>query len=256
MKKSTLIKSAAAVISAAAISVTALAGCAASSAGSSKALDASFSYAKDKLTSFVDTQGIRSSEFADKAFFAAEAASLLVNEKSTQEELQRAARVLSLDSIVIADAEGTVVNCYPEDNKGKKIKETDHIYFNRIIKNIAEKCMTDPEKVGDSNVYNIKAGVKRAEGGEISVGYTTDEYEKVTGAAVAGECGVNTVVFSGDTVLGSTLEGAKAGATMEDLGVKTDDFSKDSFEVTVDGKKYDCKGAVVDEYAVLTAVAK
>lgn len=251
MKKGLLSKAAASA-AAAAVCAAMLSGCGAQGAASTKGLDASLEYATAQVKKYVDTQNIRSSEFSDKAFFAAEAASMLVNDKSSKEELQKAARVLSLDTIVIADAEGKVVNAFPEEYQGKKLKETDYAYFSRIIKNISVKDMTDPElKDGE---YLVKSGVKdEKSGGVIAVGFTSDDYGKITGASLAQDSGVNTVIFNDGAVLSSTLDGVSAGETAEEAGIKDDDFDKESFTLSAGDKKYICKTASADDFKVLCA---
>ena len=171
--------------------------------------------------------------------------------------MEKAARYLFLDSITVADENGKVVASYPEGEAGKSIKELgDKAYFNRVVKGVVVKTMTDPV-LQDDGTYTVMAGVSRADGsGAVVVGFTTDEYTKVNGADVAKTCGVNTVVLKDGAVISSTLDGVKAGDSLDALGVKADDLTKDSFTMKVGDASYTCKAAAIDNYNVICAEPK
>ena len=126
---------------AAALTLTAFAGCGASgdgnTASSSKGFDAAFDYAKSQVSTYSSQQSRYSAVFADEAFSRANATALLVEGKTEQEDLEKAARYLFLDSITVADENGKIVASYPEGEAGKSIKELgDKAYFNRVVKGV------------------------------------------------------------------------------------------------------------------------
>ncbi len=246
---------------AAALSVTAFAGCGAggnaAASSSSKGFDAAFDYAKSQVSSYSSMQSRYSAVFADEAFSKANATAMLLDGKTAQEDLEKAARYLFLDSITVCDETGKVVASYPEGEAGKSIKEiSDKAYFNRVVKGVVVKTMTDPV-LQDDCTYTVMTGVTRADGsGAVVIGFTTDEYTKVNGADVAKSCGVNTVVLKDGAVISATLDGVKAGDVLDTLGVKTDDVTKGSFDMKVGDASYSCKAATIDNYIVICAEPK
>ena len=263
MKKTDHIKKLTALLAASAVTLTALAGCSSggssnsSGSSSSKALDAQLAYAKAKVSDYASSEVLLSAKFADKSFNKAYMASYIVNEKTPAEDYETIAKNLEADSFYVSDGEGVIVASYPDDNKGKVIKDVKDIaYFNRIVKGVLLKAMTEPEAVEGSSEYKLYSGVALQGGGVVVVGYKTDDYNTVIGADLADNSGVNTIVLKDKAIISSTLEKAEKGAAIDSLGVKDDDLEKGEFDMTVDGTKYNCKSETVDDYTVICAVPK
>ena len=175
MNKQSLLKKLFASAAAAALLATALAGCG-GAADTHKGLDASLEHAKEAVKNYSSSLSSMTFEFSDDAYSKASVAATLLSEKNGDEDMQAAARNLKLDTIVIADEKGVVTASYPDDLKGKNIKETDYKAFNKVVKGIAVKLMPDPVKVQDSDEYNVNAAVPRADGsGAVIIGYKTKD---------------------------------------------------------------------------------
>ncbi|MBQ1354166.1 MAG: hypothetical protein IIY42_04875, partial [Ruminococcus sp.] len=59
---------------------------------------------------------------------------------------------------------------------------------------------------------------------------------------------------SKDKVISSSLDGVEAGASLEDIGVKSGDFTKDSFELTVKDKKYNAAAVTKGDITAIVAI--
>lgn len=261
MKKTNHINKLLALFATSAFALTALAGCSSggssnsSDSASSKALDAQLAYAKAKVSDFTSSEVLLSAKFADQSFNKAYTASYIINEKTSAEDYETIAKNLEVDSFAVTDGDGKIIASYPEDNKGKAIKDIKEIsYFNRVVKGVLLKAMTEPQAVEGSNDFKLYSGVSGKEGGVVVVGYSTDSYNTVIGADLADKSGVNTVVLSGNTIISSTLPKAEKGGTLDSLKIKDDDLKKGEFDMTVDGAKYQCKSETVDDYVVICAV--
>ena len=252
MKK--IILTGAAITLAAAAVMLPLAGCGAG--GDAKALDASYSYAESKVKNFSSKLSYNTAAFYDKIFSTANVAAMIVNEKTTDEDFEKVARFLFLDSITVTDEKGTIVASYPDSGeKGKRLKDIeDKRIFNRVVKGISYKLMSDPAPVEGTDEYSLLAGVVRGETpGAVVVGLKTNAYSDVTGEKLADQCGANSVVLSDGVIISSTLDKAQTGKKLEDLGVKSEDIKSGSFDMTLDGTKYSCKAGTIDNYTLICA---
>ncbi len=267
MKKHRLTKRILALAAAAVMAVTALAGCGAGGSaggdtGGSKALDTALEEAEPKVKDYAENQQRYSGLFFDKMLKTAGEAAKLVNADSSQDDLKNAVEKLKLDSVTVANERGLIVACYPEDEKGKKLKDLeDKQAFYRISRNLAVKLVKDPVPVEGTKEYTVLAGVagdKVDDNGSyaIVVSLRTDEYNKVTGADIAESCAENTLVLSEGKVISSSMENAKVGSTTEELGIKDADVEKGSFSLTVGGTSYNCKGKVIEDYTLICAEKK
>ena len=225
--------------------------------GSSASLTASLESAKEKVSVFARTQHRNDALFSKNVFSKAKEAAEKITDDTTEKELETIAQELSLDGITVVDETCTVVLSYPEGEEGKTLKDLgEKREFSWIVKNISEKQMTEPVLDPESGEYSLFAGVKRTDGtGAVIISMKTADYADVCGAALAQECGENTVIIKDNAVLSSSLEGVSAQDTLDKLGLTEDDLQKDSFEMTVDGQKYQCKSATVDDYTIICAAA-
>ena len=256
MNKQSLLKRLFASAAAAAILAAALAGCG-GAADTHKGLDASLEHAKEAVKNYSSSLNSMTFEFSDDAYSKASVAATLLSEKNGEEEMQAAARNLKLDTIVIADEKGVVTASYPDDLKGKNIKETDYKAFNKVVKGIAVKLMPDPVKVQDSGEYNVNAAVPRANGsGAVIIGYKTKDYADITGENLTNYCGVNTVVGKDGTILSTSFKDMSTGEKTETVGVTEENIAKDTFEMKQGDNSFVCKGAKVGDYIVVCGEPK
>lgn len=227
-----------------------LAGC---SAG--KGLSANLEYAKGKLSDFSHDQKRNESLFAGDVFKTANLVAAMITDETTDEDYEKIAKNLSLDSITVADETRTVVGSFPAGDKDKNLKDLDdRKSFAGIVRNVADKEMTDPTYNEKDGTYSMMAGVKRADGtGVVIIGLTTDAYGDVIGDNLAEKCGNNMIVLQNDTVISSTVDGVVKSDTLDIIKLTQDDLKKDSFTFTSDGKSYVAKAASEGGYTVICA---
>lgn len=239
-----------------AMMLVSFAGCSADSGSSSKGLDDKLAYAAAKAMDYSHYQKRSATMFSESIFAKANAAAMMMNDQTADEDYEKIASYLYLDSITVADDDRKVVASYPDDNKGKSLKELPDVkLFTKVAQNIAFKLMTDPVLDEETGQYSLYAGVKRADGsGVVVIGLKTDAYADVTGANLAEKCGNNTLIVKDGTVISSTLEGVDAQATTESAGISEDDLKKDSFSLTVGDRTYTCKAKTVDEFSLVGPV--
>ena len=230
-----------------------LAGCSAS-----KGLSANLDYAKGKIADFAHDQKRNESVFAGDIFKTANIAAMLIKEDSTDEDYEKIAKNLSLDGLTVADETRTVVGSYPAGDKDKKLKDLgDKKEFSGIVRNTADKQMTDPVYNAENGSYTLMAGVKRTDGtGVVIITITTDAYGDVVGDNLAEKCGNNMIIVKNDTVISSTVEGVVKSDTIDIINLTEEDLKKDSVSFTSNGKSYTAKTASEGGYTVLCAEPK
>ncbi len=253
MKKSFLSLSCA--MAAGLIAVTSFAGCGAGSGGNS-ALNANKDYATKVIAKYNSDANSAQFEFSDEAFSKGNLAAMLFKPGMSAEDMQKIARNLFLKSFIITDEKGTAVACYPEGTVNGRVKDSqEYGSFHKVVKGVAEKLMDDPV-LNDDGTYGIKAGVKRSDAdGAVIVSYDSKDYADIAGDNLAEKCGANTFVIKDSKVLSSTLEGVEAGKSLEDIGLSTDDLSKDSFSFKVGDKTYTAVAAAKGDLTVVCAAA-
>ena len=254
MNKPSVVKKLLAATAAAAIVATALAGCASES---HKGLDASLEYAKGKINAYTSSLSAKTFAFSDEAYSKAAVAATLLNEKAGEEEMQATARNLQLDTIVIADEKGVITASYPDDLKGKNIKETDYKAFNKVVKGISVKLMPDPVKAEGSDEYTVNAAVPRADGsGAVVIGFNSADYADITGENLADYCGVNTLIGKDDVVLSTSFKEMAPGNKLQFAGVTEENLAKDSYEMQHGPNHFICKSAKVGDFTVVCGEPK
>lgn len=223
--------------------------------GSYSSLDDGKTAAKKCLSEYDSGKNAAVFAFANGAYSKANDAAGKVNADTSAEDVEKAASELGLERLDITDENGTVTSCYPEGDKDKSIKEIKDIaIFNKVVKGISDKYMKDPEYNADKKSYYILAGVKKEDGGVSVIGYYDESYAAVCGGDLAEKCGDNTVIVSKDKVISSSLDGVEAGASLEDIGVKSGDLKKDSFELTVKDKKYNAAAVTKGDITAIVAI--
>ena len=204
-----------------------------------------------KVTAF-DEESVRTNAvFTDNILKRACGAALAF--KGDEAELENIASTLSFDSVIVTDEKGKITASYPEDLKGKALKDDpDTLSLTPVAKGIANKAMGNITEKEDGS-YKVTAAARRAdreEGGAVVVVMTNDTYGSVLGKDLAAACGENVIIEKDGKRISSSF--ADAGETsIADLGVKEDDKA---VSIKADGKDYDAKAATVGEYHVLTAV--
>ena len=231
-----------------------LAGC---SAGS-KGLSANLDYAKEKVSDFSHYHKRYTAQFADEIFSKANITAMMITEDTTEEDLEKIARNLSLDSITVADETRTVIASYPQGEKDKNLKDIEEKKtFAGIVRNTADKQMSDPVYDEESGKYSLLAGVKRTDGtGVVIIGLKTADYADVNGDNLAQKCGNNMIVIEDDAVISSTLDGVVKSDALDIVSLSEDDLKKDSFSFTSDGTAYIAKSATEGGITVICAEPK
>ena len=225
------------------------------SKGSYSTLDDGKAAAKKCIAEYESGKNAAVFAFADKAYSKAKDAAEKVNADSSADDVEKAVKELGLERLDITDDKGTVVACYPEADKDKSIKEiSDIAVFNKVVKGISDKYMKDPEYNAEKETYYVLAGVKKDDGGVAVIGYNDPSYAAVCGGDLAEKCGDNTIVLSKGKVISSSLDGVSVGASLEEIGIKSDDLKKDSFELTVKDKKYTAAAVTKGDITAVAAV--
>lgn len=226
-----------------------LAGCA------SKGLSADLDYAKEKISDFSHYKKRNTAKFADEIFSKANIAAMMITDDTTDEDYEKIAKNLSLDGITVADETRTVVASYPEGEKEKNLKDLDDKkVFAGIVRNIADKDMTDPVWDEESGAYSLMAGVKRTDGtGVVIITLKTADYAGVIGDDLAEKCGNNVIVLKGEEVISSTVDGVVKSDTLDAIGLTADDVKKESFSFSADSKSYNAVSATEGDYTVICA---
>lgn len=241
--------------SAAALMIAAtMSACSASGSGNST-LNANKDYATKVISDFNSNSKAAEFEFSDQAYAKGGTAAMLFKPDISAEDLQQVARNLFLTSITVTNEKGDIVACYPEGAESGKIKDSkDKAVFNKVVKGVSEKYMTDPVYNAEDGTYAVLAGVRRKDAdGAVVIGYNTKDYAAVTGTDLAKLCGANAVVIKDGAVLSSTLEGVKAESKLEDLGISADDLKKDSFTVKAGDKSYSAVASTKGDLTVICA---
>jgi|GEM_PF-1147955 len=204
-----------------------------------------------KITAF-DEESVRTNAvFTDNILKRACGAALAF--KGDEAELENIASTLSFDSVIVTDEKGKITASYPENLKGKALKDDpDTLNLTPVAKGIANKSMGNIID-NEDGTYKVTAAARRTdreEGGAVVVVLTNDTYGAVEGKDLAASCGENVIIEKDGKRLSSSF--ADAGETsIADLGVKEDDKA---VSIKADGKDYDAKAATVGDYHALTAV--
>lgn len=216
---------------------------------SSSESDKDLKYAKSKVEDFVEWQQKYNAEFYDEVYSKAYLAALSFTPQKTEEDMQKLARYLYVDSITVTDADGKIIADYPSKNKGKNINDIDeYIKYMGILKWVCPRCATDVVKNKDGE-YEMTLGVQRDEGGCVIVSLKTDAYAKVDGSDLAEQCGPNTTIAKDGVIISTNFIDWKAGDKLEDYGISDSDIKAGSF--TMGENKANYSAATVDNYTII-----
>ena len=155
MKRSFIFSKSVAFALAVLLAAIMLGGCAASDSGSSpsKGLDADLTYAQARVSDFSHFEIRSAALFSEQAFSKANAAAMMASGRDSAEDFERIVRFLGLDSITVADENGVIVASYPDDETGKRLKDTtEKKGFSSIVSNNTTKQTTDPVETEDGSL--------------------------------------------------------------------------------------------------------
>ncbi len=112
--------------------------------------------------------------------------------KGNEAELEGIASTLSFDSVIVTDEKGKITASYPDDLKGKALKDDPKtLSLTPVAKGITNKAMGDITE-NEDGTYQITAAARRTdreEGGAVAVVLTNDTYGAVQGKELAASCG-------------------------------------------------------------------
>ncbi len=222
------------------------------SAEAGSAVDKASELTVKKVTAFDEDSVRTNAVFTDMILKRVCGAALAF--KGNEAELETIASTLSFDSVIVTDEKGKITASYPDDLKGKALKDDPKtLSLTPVAKGITNKAMGNITE-NEDGTYQITAAARRTdreEGGAVAVVLTNDTYGAVQGKELAASCGENVIIEKDGKRLSSSF--ADAGETsIADLGVKEDDKA---VSIKANGKDYDAKAATVGEYHTLTAVA-
>lgn len=213
--------------------------------------------AKSVVTEFVNNENYNNYSYMDGLFAKANIVSASVNESTDSEAETTIAKSLGLNSFIVTDTDGNIINATEQDKVGKSILDFDNTKeFKKVLKGITFKSTTEPTAVeSESGVYNVMACVTRNAGGIVIIDIDTDTYTAVTGENLADECKGDTVIAKDGKIVSSSfdLEGA---TELADLGVTDSMLNSKDFTLTVNDNKYTLSAENVEGYTVISGTVK
>lgn len=215
-------------------------------------LDKNIATAKDAVSSYNTAYARNNFLFTDELYSKANLVSETITEKSSDEELEKLARYLYVDSIMLTDTEGKCIASYPADLKGSNISDNeDTSSFMKVIKNVLFKSQSEPKAVNESSEeYSLYTCVRRTDGqGIVVIGSTVSNYDELLGSAIASDCNDNTIIASGDKIVSSSL--AESKATLSEMGITEENLSEGTFTLSFDGQEYTCKAEKSEDFTVI-----
>lgn len=209
--------------------------------------------AKGVVTDFVNNESYNNFTFMDSLFAKTNIVSTCVDEQTNVEITADIAKNLSLNSFIVTDPDGKIINATDTDKIGTNILDDKNTnQFKKVLKGIAYKSTTEPKAVeGENGIYNVMACVTRSTGGVVVIDIDTDTYTLVTGENLAKSCKGNTIIAKDGKIISSNFDVAEA-TELENLGITEDMLNADVFTITVDDINYSLSAEKVDDYAVIS----
>lgn len=209
--------------------------------------------AKGVVTDFVNNESYNNFTFMDSLFAKANIVSTCVDEQTNVEITADIAKNLSLNSFIVTDPDGKIINATDADKIGTNILDDKNTnQFKKVLKGIAYKSTTEPKAVeGENGIYNVMACVTRSTGGVVVIDIDTDTYTLVTGENLAKSCKGNTIIAKDGNIISSNFDIAEA-TELKNLGINEDNLKADAFTVTVDDINYSLSAEKVDDYTVIS----
>lgn len=208
--------------------------------------------AEKAVTKHVDSTVRLKADYTDNIFKKAQSASMMFTGKNDEGQLEQIASAVGAESVFVTNDKGKITEVFPADSKekGKALKGDKELgQFNRLIRGISVKSISDPVKNSDGT-YSVKAAVMRTdEPGVVIIGVTDESFAEADGVNVASTCGSNTVVEKDGAIISTNLPGAEEKASVKELTGSDEGSGK----LTVGGKDYNYRTAKVENYTVLAA---
>lgn len=213
--------------------------------------------AKSVVTEFVNNENYNNYAFMDGLFAKANIVSSCVNEQTDNESASAIAKSLGLNSFIVSDGEGNIINATEADKLGKSILDFENTkQFKKVLKGITYKSTTEPTAIeGESGVYNVMACVTRSVGGIVIIDTDTDAYTAVTGENLAKSCKGDTIIAKDGKIVSSGIDLAGADE-LSAIGITDDMLKADEFTVTLDNTVYNLSADDVEGYTVISGTAK
>lgn len=213
--------------------------------------------AKSVVTEFVNNENYNNYSYMDGLFAKANIVSVCVNELTSHEDETAIAKSLGLNSFIVTDADGNIINATEQDKVGKSILDFDNTKeFKKVLKGIAFKSTTEPKAVeGESGVYNVMACVTRSVGGIVIIDIDTDTYTTVTGEKLADECKGETIIAKDGKIVSSSFDLGGANE-LASLGITDSMLKAKDFTLTVNDNKYTLSAENVEGYTVISGTVK
>lgn len=218
-------------------------------------LDKNLAAATEAVDSFETALTRNTFLFTDELYSKANIVAADISDKSTDEEIEKLARYLYADSIMITDVDGKCVASYPADLKGTNISDNeDTSSFIKVIKGVSYKSQSEPKLVDETTgEYSLYTCVGRPDGqGVAIIGTTVSNYDELLGSNIALDCNDNTIIANGDTIVSSSFADIDK-TSLKEAGITEDNLNGGTFSLDVNGKKYTCKAQNTGDFTVICA---
>lgn len=213
--------------------------------------------ATDAVDSFESSITRNTFLFTDELYSKANIAASDITDKSTDEEIEKLARYLYADSIIVTDTEGKCIASYPADLKGTNISDNeDTSSFVKVLKGISFKSQSEP-KLADETTgeYSLYTAVGRPDGQGIAIiGTTVSDYAQLIGSDIASDCNDNTIIANGDTIVSSSFADSDK-TSLAEMGITEENIKSGTFTLDINGKEYTFKAQNTNNFTVLCAVS-
>lgn len=209
--------------------------------------------AKSVVSDFINNSNYNNYAFMDGLFAKANIVSACVNEMTDVEAVATITKSLGLNSFIVTDPEGNIINATDSAKVGKSILDDEATKeFKKVLKGITYKSTTEPTAVeGENGMYNVMACVTRSVGGVVIIDTNTDTYAMVTGENLADSCKGDTIIAKDGKIVSSSFDLGGA-SELESLGVTDNMLKSESFALTVGDSKYTLSAEDVDGYTVIS----
>lgn len=226
--------------------------CVALSLGKGEGKSEYLSNAESVVSEFVSNSSLNSFTFMDGLFAKANVVSAAVSEQTSAEQCGEIAKSLKLNSFMVTDGEGKIINSDNADLIGKNITDDENTrQFKTVLKGNTYKSISEPKAAeGKDGFYNLMACVTRSAGGVVIIDIDTDTYALVTGENLAESCKGDTIIAKDGGIISTNLD--TDAATLSDLKITDDMLKAKCFEIKTDDKLYTLSTENVEGYTVIS----
>lgn len=209
--------------------------------------------AKSVVTDFVNNESYNNFAFMDSLFAKANIVSTCVDEQTDSDTATNIAKNLGLNSFIVTDTDGKIINATDADKIGTSILDDKNTNpFKKVLKGISYKSTTEPKAVeGESGIYNVMACVTRPVGGVVIIDIDADTYANVTGENLADSCKGDTIIVKDGKIISSNID-IDGVNELENLGITDNMLNATEFSITVNDRKYTLSAENIDDYTVIS----